>query len=357
MQEDKIDRRLLLPATNLHKPTRVSEQQLPEGTSPAVSICCLAYNHENYIRDAIEGFLMQETTFPVEILLHDDASTDRTSEIIREYETRYPRLIKPVYQTINQHSGGGRPGKKTRERAIGDYIAVCEGDDFWTDPKKLQIQWEHLESDNRCDMCFHLANKLNFENGETIQIGGYRNKNGIVPSEEIITKSHGLIATASLFYRRKVIHDLHRFIDENPYVTIGDVYVHFWGSIRGGAFYINRNMATYRFRTPGSWSKSCSEAVDFKKQHVIAKIRSFEVLGAVDDRKHESSLLKSNRKLIFAMIGNPSVKPADARELLRISSGSFQRHRAAWLICLLISRAPPVRAVFLFIFQKILRKF
>ena len=114
-------------------------------TKPVVSICCIAYNHEPYIEDALEGFLIQETDFPFEILIHDDASTDKTADIIHEYEARYPKLIKPIYQTKNQYSQGKKPSYFNFERAQGEYIAMCEGDDYWIDPLKLQKQVDFLK--------------------------------------------------------------------------------------------------------------------------------------------------------------------------------------------------------------------
>ena len=97
-----------------------------------VSISCITYNHEKYIRDALEGFLMQKTDFKYEILIHDDASTDNTAKIIREYEEKYPDLIKPIYQKENQWSKGNYRISSTFNipRAKGKYIAFCEGDDF-----------------------------------------------------------------------------------------------------------------------------------------------------------------------------------------------------------------------------------
>ena len=123
---------------------------------PLVSINCITYNHKQYIRDAIEGFLMQITNFPVEILIHDDASTDGTVEIIREYEKQYPWLIKPVYQTENQYSKHNSfisISKIQYGRALGKYIAFCEGDDYWTDHYKLQKQVDFLESNVWVDNC------------------------------------------------------------------------------------------------------------------------------------------------------------------------------------------------------------
>lgn len=112
---------------------------------PLVSICCITYNHEKYIKNAIESFLMQKTDFPFEIIIHDDASTDRTADIIKEYEKKYPDIINPIYQTENQYSKGVNVAFITFKKAKGRYIAICEGDDYWTDPMKLQIQTTFLE--------------------------------------------------------------------------------------------------------------------------------------------------------------------------------------------------------------------
>ena len=107
-----------------------------------VSVICNTYNHEKYIKSALDGFVMQKTNFEYEVLIHDDASTDSTADIIREYEKKYPDIIKPIYQSENQYSKKV-PISKTYQysRAKGKYIAICEGDDYWTDPFKLQKQF------------------------------------------------------------------------------------------------------------------------------------------------------------------------------------------------------------------------
>jgi len=131
----------------LNESTELRNNTFDSEVIPLVSIDCITYNHKQYIRDAIEGFLMQITNFPVEILIHDDASTDGTAEIIREYEKQYPWLIKPVYQTENQYSKhNGIISKIQYARARGKYLAFCEGDDYWTDPYKLQKQVDFLET-------------------------------------------------------------------------------------------------------------------------------------------------------------------------------------------------------------------
>jgi glycosyltransferase involved in cell wall biosynthesis len=121
-----------------------------------VSIICLAYNHENYISKALDGFLMQKTNFKFEVLIHDDASTDRTADIIREYEAKYPEIIKPIYQAENQYSQNIQILRTYMfPKAKGEYIAFCEGDDFWIDEKKLQEQVDFLDNNKEYSACVH----------------------------------------------------------------------------------------------------------------------------------------------------------------------------------------------------------
>lgn len=139
----------------------LSKQTWPAGTLPAVSICCTTYNHEKYIRECVESFLMQETTFPVEIIVCDDASTDSTTSIVREYERSYPGLFRPIYHQDNMFSKGFRPMVDfVLPRVRGRYIAMCEGDDYWTDSVKLQEQYEFLESRPDYVMCHHNTLKI-----------------------------------------------------------------------------------------------------------------------------------------------------------------------------------------------------
>lgn len=144
----------------LPEPVPITEQVWPEGTRPLVCTRTMAYMQEKFIRQCLEGILIQRTTFPVQVVIHDDASTDATPDIIREYETKYPQLIKVVYQKENSHS---KPDKIQRRAEVmrlsqeGRYSAICEGDDYWTDPLKLQKQVAILESDPSVSGVFHFT--------------------------------------------------------------------------------------------------------------------------------------------------------------------------------------------------------
>ena len=123
-------------------------------TDPLVSIVCVVYNHGPFLRSALDGFVMQKVDFPFEILVHDDASTDNSAEIIREYEAKYPDLFRAIYQTENQYTKQNIWADILFPRTKGKYIALCEGDDYWTDPLKLQKQVDFLESHPQYAMCF-----------------------------------------------------------------------------------------------------------------------------------------------------------------------------------------------------------
>jgi glycosyltransferase involved in cell wall biosynthesis len=138
-----------LQRPRLEKPVRITEQVWPEGTVPVVSMLCVTYNHAKFIRDAIEGFLMQETSFPVQIVIHDDASTDGTSDILREYAAKYPQLFRNIIQPTNLWPNTPPAVDMVRKYCRGDFIALCEADDYWTNKSKLELQVKTLQA-NSC---------------------------------------------------------------------------------------------------------------------------------------------------------------------------------------------------------------
>lgn len=224
-------------------------------TNPLVSITCTAYNHEKFIRDTIEGFLMQKTTFPFEILIHDDASTDNTAEIIKEYELKYPDLIKPIYQKENQLSKGiSITLNYTLPRAKGKYIAMCEGDDFWTDPDKLQKQIDFLESNSDYSLCvggYKSVNVHTKEEEEVIKI-----PNGVIKDNEGYTftlsdtRNNWITKTLTLVFRNKseILKQL------GQYKLIRDVHLIYHILKTGKGYYFTEVMGTYRIHKGGIFS-------------------------------------------------------------------------------------------------------
>ena len=216
-----------------------------------VSISCITYNHAGYIRQALDSFLMQRADFKFEILIHDDASTDGTTEIIKEYESKYPDIIKPIYQKENQYSKGARGISKKFNfpRAKGKYIALCEGDDFWTDETKLQRQVDFLEKKEDHSMVFHPV-EVFFEYGKT--------DNHIFPEEKKGFTIEGLlqrnfIQTNSVLFRNR---DFSKMKED---IMPSDWYLHLFNAQFGKIGFIDRVMSKYRRHSGGVWAVEQSD--------------------------------------------------------------------------------------------------
>lgn len=250
-----------------------------------VSIVCDVYNHEPYLRDCLEGLVMQKTDFLFEILIHDDASTDKSAEIIREYMNKYPSLFKPIFQKENQYSKGvGIWCEIQFPRARGRYIAICEGDDYWTDPLKLQKQVDFMEAHPDFSVCFHPVMVLNQPTGE---IAPDTLKD--VPSESTIyelAEYSNYIHTPSVMYRY------------NPMVTdkfarigcvgVGDYLYHILYAEHGKIKKLPDYMAVYR-QGVGIWTGPNSDGNDNLFKWIIACAKLSSVL---DDKRAQRLLEK-----------------------------------------------------------------
>ena len=224
--------------------------------TPLVSVWSITYNHEPYIRDALDGFLMQETDFPFEIIIHDDASTDRTAEIIRKYAEQYPNIIKPIFQTENQYSKSMSFGfilQLVFSSAQGEYIALCEGDDYWTDPRKLQIQIEEMRKHKECDISFHPAFLKYMDKTRPDEvICQHREDTCVIPLSEVIRGDGGFCPTASLIIKKHTLNNLPEWF-YSPFLSFGDYFIQVYGAKNGGALFINIPLAAYRCDVPNSW--------------------------------------------------------------------------------------------------------
>ena len=215
-----------------------------------VTVICLTYNHEAWIREALEGFVEQDVPWPVEVLVHDDASTDGTAAIVREYESRYPELIYGFYAKENRSSRGIIISRDILMPYIrGEYVALCEGDDYWTDSGKLRRQVEALEANPNADICAHAAKRMRPDGN--VWNDAPRDRGCIIGAEDVILGGGGFVATGSLMVRASRYKEIPPFRE----VLFNDYSLQIWGSLRGGMVYLDEFMSVYRQGLPGSWTE------------------------------------------------------------------------------------------------------
>lgn len=280
-----------------------------------VSVVCIAYNQEKYIADAIDSFLMQKTDFAYEILIHDDASTDDTANIIRKYESKYPDLIKAIYQEVNQYSQGKHVGLFCYEIAKGKYIAVCEGDDFWTDPNKLQKQVDYMESHPDCSLCVHAAYVSNCDRTKLKPNIRPNHGNKIFTVEEIIAGGGGIFVTNSMMYPAESDKYRPSYFDKSP---IGDYPLYIYLATKGTVYYIDEFMSAYRTGVPDSWT-SRNSSIDKQISHFgQVEVLLNEINKSTEyqyDQVIKNVILNNNFRLALAQSKYHELKAAKYRQL------------------------------------------
>lgn len=223
---------------------------------PIVSVCVQTYNHKDYIKECLDGILMQETTFPIEIILGDDVSNDGTHEICLQYQTQYPSIIKlqPRQRSdviyINNRPTGRYNFVQNLMATTGKFIALCEGDDYWLDKNKLQAQYELLQDDSDSVMCFHNAYIQQNDNKNNWKLYGNSSKYQQSYSfQELVEIGESIMPTASLFFRRPT--DLH-FPEWFNRVYAGDYALILLLCKHGHARYLDQPMSVYRKTSQGA---------------------------------------------------------------------------------------------------------
>jgi len=276
-----------------------------------VSVCMLAYNHASYIRDALNSILNQKTDFGFEILVHDDASQDATPEIIKEYAARYPMIVKPILQTVNQHSQGVYPSVNFNyPRAKLPFVAMCEGDDYWSDENKLQLQVDGLLAHPEINLSFHSAVRVNYETleDEDKVYGDYSINDAIIPFTDILHRVRGWIPFASCMIRQSAKVRFLDFLKSKPYLTVGEIYFQIFGALSAGAFFLAKPMSVYRFRTEQSWTRKAGCDPSFKARHEIAMMRSYVDLDQLTEKAyHYEFLVLILQRLLWLF--NPEAPP------------------------------------------------
>jgi glycosyltransferase involved in cell wall biosynthesis len=247
---------------------KITEHKWSEESLPIVSISCIAFNQVNYIRETLDSFLDQETNFFVEILIHDDASTDGTDLIILEYSNKYPNIFKPKFQKENQYSKKGFSFAFLElKRARGKYIALCEGDDYWSNKRKLYKQVHLLENDSNSSLCFHTTEYLFSESVPKFEI----NKPQSIPNnnrfelKDLIEFDSQLISNCSVMIRSDRIQNLPLWVTNAP---IGDLPICLYLATFGSMAFIDEPMSVYRVNSIGSWSNELSSSRLYRILHL-----------------------------------------------------------------------------------------
>ena len=247
---------------------------------PLVTICCVTYNQEKYIEQAINSFLSQKTAFDIEIIIHDDASTDNTQKIIKSLavdDLRFNIMLREE----NIKSKGGMVSPILFNEAKGKYIAMCDGDDYWTDPYKLQKQVDFLENNNEFSMCFGgisiLDQKKDFILSEIAPLNKEYTSNDIL--------KNNIAHTCTFLFRRDLLEE--DFIIKNK-IFGGDIYITLYMGEKGKIYGMQDNMGVYRKHTEGMTNIGLKRGVD----HYIQLLRQYKFF------KQRFSSLDDNRLLV-----------------------------------------------------------
>ncbi len=241
--------------------------------APLITILCFTYNQEGYIESAINGFLNQRTDYSLEILIHDDASTDRTPEILSRYEKEYPDVIRVFYEKENQYSKGAL-FNAMKDHIRGQLIAICEGDDFWCDPNKLQMQVEYMEEHKDCMITGTNGLQWDCRTNTMVSTDGFPREQD-VSMEEILFYRKSCFPTASFVMRREVYYmeDFYRGRGFSDWMHL------LYARSHGKVHYFDRITCVYRFYAENSWT---SRTYTHKGNYVAFTINMISFFEAFD---------------------------------------------------------------------------
>jgi glycosyltransferase involved in cell wall biosynthesis len=272
-----------------------------------VSVIVITYNQENYIREALDGFVAQKTDFAFEVLIGDDCSTDKTPSILDEYAKKYPKTIFPIHRKKNM--GAWQNFTDVIKRAKGDYITLCEGDDYWTDPTKLQQQVNYMDSHKSYSLCFHPV-KVLYENTDRYTIFPETSKTSDFILEKLLKAN--FIQTNSVMYRRQDYSQLPN--DIMP----GDWYMHLYHARFGKIGFINKVMSVYRRHSEGLWWESQNDISKIWRKHGIGHMKLYQAMMKlfVEDKSLKKIIDQHIEKMLDNIINLPD---AEALQLKLVS--------------------------------------
>lgn len=251
-----------------------------------VSIVCMTFNHKDYIKKALDSFLSQKTNFNFEVLVHDDCSTDGTDLIVKEYETKYPDIVKPIYEKENQYSKGIRIITGIMlPRCKGKYLSFCEGDDYWTDSLKLQKQVDYLESHPECTLCIHGAEIVTTDE-KRFKLQAPYSENRLVDVEDVLLGGGGFVATNSIVAPMRLVESIPSYIN---ILAIDWVWQMYFAS-QGTTYYISDIMSAYRKGGKSSWSYKTAKDITVYIKSISKNILVRELFDESTNYKYHDIL-------------------------------------------------------------------
>ncbi len=268
----------------------------------AVSVICIAFNHEKYIAQCLDNMISQKTNFKFDIIVHDDASTDGTTDIIKEYVKKYPDIIKPIYQKENQYSQGNDVLKIAAQEAKGKYLAFCEGDDYWCDNNKLQLQYDFMESHKDVSICFHNTATYNVAS-EVMDKEWFfwkdrpYNGSGYYTSEELIQLN--VVPFSSQFYKNEYYNRLCK----SSFISIyGDLYITLYMAINGKGYCMDKTMSVYRRNVEASTMTRKNKSIEKYNNELLSLKETFIHINNMSDKKYNDLLDEQIKKLNESLI-------------------------------------------------------
>lgn len=259
-------------------------------TQPLVTIHCLVYNHEPYLRQCLDGFVMQKTDFRFEAIVHDDASTDGSAAIIKEYARKYPSIIKPIFENENQYSKhDGTIRRIMNEHTRGKYVAICEGDDYWIDPLKLQKQVDLLESNPSISLC--CGGYIRKQIGVEDKICVY--KRGEKGFFEFSLKNWGDVwytQPLTMLYRKEAVKNMDKYRNARDTVLVYNLLS--WGN----GIYISECLGVYNIHKGGVYGLASE-----KQRAIDAYIsyRDLYMVNSPNDFLYKKYLYSIMRRMIY----------------------------------------------------------
>ena len=260
-----------------------------------VSICCIVYNQGRFVGQTLEGFVSQKTNFRYEVLINDDCSTDNSADVIKEYAAKYPDIIKPIYHTENQYSKGISVGYANNfNRVRGKYIAMCEGDDYWIDPLKLQKQVDFLDKNPDYAICFHKI-IYQYENG----IKPFIKDIEIPETTEILDIIYNnYIPTLSVVFR-----NFHYYPKWMSTAYPGDWPLHILNATRGKIRMMENEMGVYRVHFGGVHSTTGGKPIE-SLATIKDLAKEMESLGKLKERDKLLDVYDTKKILTFVVTKN-----------------------------------------------------